>query len=181
MIAGVDEVGRGCLAGPVCACAVIIRERIPFLQDSKKLSPKKRLELSRQILNSAWVGYGEVDAKTIDQINIHQASLLAMQRAIENLSVPPKEVLVDGKFGLSIAIPNKAIIGGDNLVDEISAASIVAKVWRDSLMADMELQYPEYGFAKHKGYPTKLHKEALRKHGPSSIHRVTFAGVLSEK
>ena len=181
MIAGVDEVGRGCLAGPVCACAVIIRGRIPFLQDSKKLSPKKRLELSRQILNSAWVGYGEVDAQTIDQINIHQASLLAMQRAIENLSVRPKEVLVDGKFSLSIAIPNKAIIGGDNLVDEISAASIVAKVWRDSLMADMEFQYPEYGFAKHKGYPTKLHKEALRKHGPSSIHRVTFAGVLSEK
>jgi len=181
MIAGVDEVGRGCLAGPVCACAVIIRKKISFLADSKKLSPKKRLELSEQILNSAWVGYGIVDPETIDEINIHQASQLAMQRAIENLNVTPREILVDGKFALPIAIPNKAIIGGDNLVAEISAASIVAKVWRDSLMADMEIKYPEYGFAKHKGYPTKFHKEALRTHGPSPIHRRTFGGVLGEK
>lgn len=181
MIAGVDEVGRGCLAGPVCACAVIIREKIPFLADSKKLSPFQRLRLSERIHNSAWVGFGIVDAETIDKINIHQASQLAMQRAIENLAITPKEILVDGKFTLPIAIPNKAIIGGDNLVDEISAASIVAKVWRDSLMVNMGINYPEYGFAKHKGYPTKFHREALRIHGPSPIHRRTFSGVIFEK
>ena len=177
MIAGVDEVGRGCLAGPVCACAVILKRQIPGLTDSKKLSPKAREELSIKIKQSAWIGFGMVDARTIDDINIHQASLLAMQRAVEDLEIKPKEILVDGKFGLPIDIPNKAIISGDNLIDEISAASIIAKVWRDSWMIKMEKHYPNYGFSQHKGYPTKFHKEALKIHGRSPLHRITFSGV----
>ena len=180
MIAGVDEVGRGCLAGPVCACAVILNRRIPGLTDSKKLSVKAREELSIKIKQSAWVGYGMVDAKTIDDINIHQASLLAMQKAVEDLEIEPEEILVDGKFCLPIDIPNKAIISGDNLVAGISAASIIAKVWRDSWMVKMDQYYPDYGFSQHKGYPTKLHKEALKKHGRSPIHRITFSGVSIE-
>lgn len=177
-IAGVDEVGRGPLAGAVVAAAVIFDDPIEGMADSKVLSAKRRVVLSELIKSKALCyAFGRVEAEEIDCINIHQASLLAMKRAVENLSIRPEYVLVDGKYCPAIDIPCEAIIKGDALVDVIGAASILAKVVRDDEMQALDKQYPEYGFAKHKGYPTAFHREALKRFGPCAIHRKSFAPV----
>ena len=177
MIAGVDEVGRGCLAGPVIAASVILKRPIKGLMDSKRLSSKKREDLSQIIIKNSIFAIGAADSQEIDQINILQASLLAMQRSLEKLDMQPKKVLVDGNHIFETSIEIEAIVGGDNLIPSISAASIVAKVYRDGLMMAYSKEFPNYGFDKHKGYPTKLHKEMLKKYGLTRIHRRTFKGV----
>jgi len=177
-IAGVDEVGRGPLAGAVVAAAVIFDDPIEGMADSKVLSAKRRGILSELIKSKALCyAFGRVEAEEIDRINIHQASLLAMKRAVENLSIRPEHVLVDGKYCPAIDMSCEAIIKGDALVDVIGAASILAKVVRDDEMQALDKQYPEYGFAKHKGYPTAFHREALKRFGPCAIHRKSFAPV----
>ena len=177
MIAGVDEVGRGCLAGPVIAASVILKRPIKGLMDSKRLSSKKREDLSQIIIENSVFAIGAADSQEIDQINILQASLLAMQRSLEKLDMQPKKVLVDGNHIFETSIEIEAIVGGDNLIPSISAASILAKVFRDRLMMAYSKEFPNYGFDKHKGYPTKLHKEMLKKYGLTRIHRKTFKGV----
>jgi ribonuclease HII len=178
LVAGVDEVGRGPLAGAVVAAAVILREPIAGLRDSKALSAKKREYLSEVIIaEAACYAYGRVEADEIDVINIHKASLLAMKRAIEALSIQPTRVLVDGLYCPEISIPCEAIVKGDTSIDEIKAASILAKVLRDEEMIRLDAEYPGYGFAEHKGYPTVKHREALKRLGPLSIHRRSFAPV----
>ena len=176
-IAGVDEVGRGCLAGPVIASAVILKKHIPGLKDSKKLSPPQRNKLSALIIQNSFYSIGSASEQEIDEINILQASLLAMKRAILNLSVVPDKVLVDGIQKPDIDLPIQTIVGGDSLISEISAASIIAKVYRDNLMITFDKNYPEYGFSKHKGYGTKMHLQSIMTHGPCHIHRKTFKGV----
>lgn len=178
-IAGVDEAGRGPLAGPVVAGAVILKgfdfkERI---DDSKKLTAKLRERAYREILRKAVVGVGVVDEKVIDRINIYQATIRAMKLAIANLEIPPDYVIVDGRIKLPTKCPVKCIIRGDSLSFSIAAASIVAKVTRDRLMVEYDKVFPQYGFARHKGYPTKIHKEALLVNGISPIHRRTFGPV----
>lgn len=179
-VAGVDEVGRGPLAGAVVAAAVILDPAhvIEGLDDSKKISEKKRQALSDEIQQTAlaWA-IGRVEVEDIDRINILQASLLAMSRAIEGLPVDPGFVFVDGNRLPKAAVPCEAVVKGDHYIPAISAASILAKVYRDNEMADMEARYPGYGFAKHKGYPTKAHITALNELGPLSIHRKTFGPV----
>ena len=177
MIAGVDEVGRGCLAGPVIAASVILKKPIKGLMDSKRLSSKKREDLSQIIIENSVFAIGAANSQGIDQINILQASLLAMQRSLEKLDMQPKKVLVDGNHIFETSIEIEAIVGGDNLIPSISAASIVAKVFRDRLMMAYSKEFPNYGFDKHKGYPTKLHKKMLKKYGLTRIHRRTFKGV----
>jgi len=179
MIAGVDEVGRGCLAGPVIAASVILRNPIKGLMDSKKLSSKKREDLSLKIMKNSFFAIGVADNNEIDEINILEASLLAMKRSLEKLDVQPKKVLVDGAHIFATSIEIESIVGGDNLIPSISAASIVAKVYRDKLMTEYNREFPNYGFEKHKGYPTKFHKEMLVKFGLTRIHRRTFKGVNS--
>ena len=179
LIAGVDEAGRGPLAGPVVACAVILKE-LYFengIDDSKKLSPKKREKAYPEIFKKAFVGIGIVDEKTIDSINIYRATIKAMEEALSNLRVCPDYVIVDGRVRLSAKCPIKCIIRGDSESLSIAAASIVAKVTRDRIMVEYEKKYPQYGFGAHKGYPTKRHKEALLRHGPVEIHRKSFAPV----
>lgn len=180
LIAGVDEVGRGPLAGPVVAAAVILdMDNIPEgLADSKKLSEKKRESLAEVIKQSAlsW-SLGRAEYHEIDDINILQASLLAMKRAIEGLNIQPEHVQVDGNKLPDITISAEAIVKGDSKVAAISAASIIAKVERDNEMIAMERVYPGYGFAKHKGYPTKEHLSALQQQGVCAIHRVSFSPV----
>ena len=179
LIAGTDEVGRGCLAGPVVAAAVILKKRIDNLRDSKALSPKIRGELEKKILDNSYYGYGLVSNQKIDEINILNASLLAMKRAILNLSVEPGKILVDGTHKPDLDIDTQTIIGGDSVVDEISAASIIAKVYRDNLMMQFDKKYPDFYFSSHKGYGTRLHKAAIEKHGITPIHRKTFKGVIA--
>jgi ribonuclease HII len=180
LVAGVDEVGRGPLAGPVVAAAVILDPVRPIigLADSKKLSPKRRELLAEQIRSEAlaW-SLGRAEVEEIDRINILQASLLAMRRAVEGLVLQPQQALVDGNRCPDLPCPVRAIVGGDATVPEISAASIIAKVARDMEMVEMELKYPGYGLAQHKGYPTKIHLEALQRLGASAIHRRSFAPV----
>ena len=179
LIAGVDEVGRGPLVGPVVAAAVILPVGFTLegLDDSKKLSEKKRDKFYDIIMQEAVaVGIGEVDAKTIDEINIYQASREAMIKAISNLNVKPEYILSDA-MPLDMGIPNKPIIHGDALSLNIAAASVIAKVTRDRMMYDLDIEYPEYGFAKHKGYPTKAHLEALKKYGPLKNYRFTYGPV----
>ncbi len=179
-IAGVDEVGRGPLAGPVVAAAVILpREGIgPRLFDSKQISSKKREELYPSILKEALgVGIGVVGQEEIDRINIFQATLRAMATAIENLPFPPDFVLIDGTQGLKFSIPQKSIPKGDRLSNSIAAASIVAKVTRDRMMLECHLKYPQYNFAKHKGYGTKEHRSAIERFGICELHRKSFRGV----
>ena len=178
-IVGVDEVGRGCLAGPVIAAAVILKNDIPGLRDSKKLSKSKREELSPIIIQNSYYSFGSASVKEIDRINILQASLLAMKRAILNLSVKPGKILVDGTHKPDLDIDTQTIVGGDSIVDEISAASIIAKVYRDNLMMQFDKKYPDYYFSSHKGYGTKIHKAAIKKHGITPIHRKTFKGVVA--
>ena len=182
-IAGVDEAGRGPLAGPVVAGAVILKdfkfkERI---DDSKKLSAKKREKAYREILKKSIVGVGIIDEKTIDDINIYQATKKAMQLAIANLGIAPDYVIVDGKMKITTKCPLRCIVSGDSKSLSIAAASIVAKVTRDRLMVEYDLVYPQYGFARHKGYGTKAHIEALNNHGPSPIHRNSFHPVKNLK
>jgi ribonuclease HII len=179
-VAGVDEVGRGPLAGPVVAAAVILDPAQPIegLADSKKLSEKRREQLAEQIRTQslAWA-LGRAEVEEIDQINILQASLLAMRRAVEALALTPQRVLVDGKHAPQLACPVEAIIGGDSSVEAISAASIIAKVARDREMVELDQHHPGYGLARHKGYPTKVHLQALQELGISPIHRRSFAPV----
>ena len=179
-IAGVDEVGRGTLAGPVVAAAVIlpkdgIGER---LFDSKKISPKKREHLCETILSEAQgVGIGIIGQEEIDRINILQATLKAMAVAIQNLPILPDFILIDGSQGITLPVPQKTIRKGDQLCNSIAAASIVAKVTRDRMMLECHQQYPQYNFARHKGYGTKEHRVAIEKFGICELHRKTFRGV----
>lgn len=179
-IAGVDEVGRGPLAGPVVAAAVILDPDRPIdgLADSKKLTEKRRNVLDVIIRENAlaWA-IGRAEVEEIDQINILQASLLAMQRAVESLSIYPSHAIVDGNRCPQLACTVEAVVGGDNSEPAISAASIIAKVARDREMVEMDIQYPGYGLAKHKGYPTKAHILALQEHGVTPIHRRSFGPV----
>ena len=180
LVAGVDEVGRGPLAGPVVAAAVILDPNKPIdnLCDSKKLTAKQRLFLSKKIklYSLAW-SIGRAEVGEIDKLNILQASLLAMKRAIDDLEVRPDIVLVDGKYTPDVDFKKIAIIKGDNFISEISAASIIAKVERDNEMIALDKIYPGYGFSSHKGYPTKQHLESLEKLGITDIHRCTFSPV----
>ncbi len=176
-VAGVDEVGRGPLAGPVVAAAVVFSPDIAIegIDDSKKLTEEKREELFSPIMSKAIsVGLGVVDHAMIDKINILRAAQLAMKRAIDNLNVKPEIVLADGRGFSYDLLRCENIIGGDAKVFSIAAASIIAKVHRDRMMKDLDAQYPQYGFAKHKGYATKEHLEAIRAHGLCSIHRKSF-------
>lgn len=180
IICGVDEAGRGPLAGPVYAAAVILDPRYPIagLADSKKLSEKRRNHLAQQIrqLALSWA-IAEASVEEIDTFNILQASLLAMRRAVEALSLRPTEVLVDGLHCPHTGLPSRAIVKGDNSVAEISAASILAKTARDNTMMALHECYPQYGFDIHKGYPTAAHLAALRLHGISPIHRKSYRPV----
>lgn len=179
-IAGVDEAGRGPLAGPVVAAAVILpRDGIgEKLFDSKKISSKKREYLYESILSKALgVGVGMVGQEEIDQVNIFQAALKAMAFAVENLPVAPDFILIDGPYGLTLPIPQKPVRKGDQLCNSIAAASIVAKVIRDRMMMEWHHKFPQYNFAKHKGYGTKEHRRAIKKFGVCELHRKTFRGV----
>lgn len=177
VICGVDEAGRGPLAGPVCAAAVILPEglEIPGLNDSKKLTDKKRRELFPVIKEQA-VAYGIAFAscEEIDEMNILQATYLAMERAMAQLAVKPDIAMIDGNRAKDFGLPVRTVVKGDSLSANIAAASVLAKVTRDDLMVELAAQYPEYGFEVHKGYGTKVHYEALRTHGASPIHRMTF-------
>ncbi|MCK5350860.1 MAG: ribonuclease HII [Desulfobacula sp.] len=180
IIAGVDEAGRGPLAGPVVSAAVILPQSFSCkgINDSKKLSEKKRNAFFPVIKEQAiCVATGLSSNHEIDQINILQASLLSMKRAVENLSGSPDFLLIDGKFTLNMDIAQAALIKGDSRSISIAAASIIAKVTRDAIMKDLHEKHPQYNFIQHKGYPTKAHKEAILKHGPCPVHRLTFKGV----
>lgn len=181
-IIGVDEVGRGCLAGPVYAAAVSFNSDIlsELVTDSKLLSEKRREELAKEIQQHHQVGIGFATVEEIDEINILQASLLAMKRAVESLGATSGHVLIDGNKkipGMSAKFQQTPIVKGDLRVSLISAASIVAKVTRDQLMKELALSYPQYGFEAHKGYSTAAHKASISAHGPCLVHRKTFAGV----
>lgn len=180
LIAGVDEVGRGPLAGDVVTAAVILdpKNSIEGLADSKKLTEKKREKLFDEIIakSASWC-IARATVEEIDEINILQASLLAMKRAVEGLKIKPDHVLVDGNKIPKWSFSAEAIVQGDSKVAEISAASILAKVTRDREMLIFDAKYPAYGLAKHKGYPTKMHMAALQQHGPSPIHRKSFGPV----
>lgn len=177
LICGVDEAGRGPLAGPVCAAAVILPRglEIEGLNDSKKLSEKKRDKLFDAICAEA-VSYGIAFASVeeIEEVNILKAAMLAMNRAIEKLSVKPTLALIDGNRDSAINMPSRCVVKGDAKCADIAAASILAKVTRDRYMLEMAEKYPEYHFEKHKGYGTKLHYETLREYGPCEIHRLSF-------
>ena len=177
VICGVDEAGRGPLAGPVCAAAVVLPNglEIPGLTDSKKLTDKKRRELFPIIQEQAIAyGIGLASHEEIDEINILQATYLAMERALAQLHTKPDIALVDGNRAKDFGLPVRTVVKGDSLSANIAAASVLAKVTRDNLMLELAQQYPEYGFEVHKGYGTKAHYEALRQYGASPIHRVTF-------
>ena len=176
-IVGVDEAGRGPLAGPVVAAAVIFPRNtfIPGVDDSKKLSPSKRETLFDLIHERALtIGIGMCDEKVIDQFNILQATYRAMKQAISNLTIQPEHVLVDGRLITVLNLPQTAIVGGDGKCFSIAAASIIAKVSRDRIMFEYDRQFPQYGFAQHKGYPTRRHIQAIIKHGLCPIHRTSF-------
>lgn len=180
LVCGVDEAGRGPLAGPVYAAAVILDPARPIagLADSKKLSEKKREYLAREIRKKAFsfaIGFATVEE--IDQLNILQATMLAMQRAVGALHIKPHEALIDGNRCPALALPARAIIGGDALEPAISAASILAKTTRDAVMLRLHNDYPQYGLDRHKGYDTAVHRAALAAHGPAPFHRKSFAPV----
>jgi ribonuclease HII len=182
LIAGIDEAGRGPLAGPVVAAACILPEnfRLAGINDSKQLLPELRMKLYQKLIKNPKVIYavGVVDEKMIDEINILQASLLAMERAVEGLATQPEYVLVDGiHLPGKLRMHGKAIVKGDSNSISIAAASIIAKCTRDLLMEEAHQKYPQYQFHQHKGYGTQLHLEMLKIHGPSPIHRMTFEPV----
>jgi len=186
-VVGLDEAGRGPLAGPVVAAVVMIKNQrlkikglLREIKDSKKLSPKKREELYRVLIKASdteW-GIGRVSEKIIDRINILKATKLAMKRAVKNLEKKLDQkvnfLILDGNFKINLDIPQKSVRKGDNKVFSIAAASIIAKVSRDRMMKKYHKKYPQYGFDKHKGYPTKLHRKMIKKHGSCKIHRMTF-------
>lgn len=176
--AGCDEAGRGCLAGPVVAAAVVLNPNkdYPMLNDSKKLTEKQRNNLREIIINEALsYGIGIVDNKEIDEINILNASFLAMHRAIEQLSITPDLLLIDGnRFNAYKDIKHQCIVGGDAKYQSIAAASILAKTTRDAIMEKYDLQYPMYNWKKNKGYPTLEHKNAIAEYGTTNLHRMTF-------
>jgi ribonuclease HII len=179
-VVGVDEVGRGCLAGPVFAAAVILPENLPFsgLTDSKKLSEKRREELSLLIHQHCQVSIAFASVIEIDQFNILQASLLAMKRAVEGLNIESAHVIVDGNQKIpQLTMEQTTVIKGDLRAEPIAAASIVAKVYRDQQMKDLAKDYPGYGLEDHKGYATASHKQAIAQLGPQFFHRKSFAGV----
>lgn len=180
LVAGVDEVGRGPLVGAVVTAAVILDPTKPIigLADSKKLSEKRRNALYEEIIVKAlsW-SLGSAEPEEIDQLNILHATMLAMQRAVAGLHVVPEYVLIDGNRCPALPMPSLAVVKGDSRVAEISAASIIAKVTRDREMAELDLSFPQYGFAQHKGYPTAFHLEKLAEHGATEHHRRSFAPV----
>lgn len=183
-IAGVDEVGRGCLAGPVVAGACILDPTVPLpdgLDDSKKLSPAQREEIAAE-LKETCLSYavGQVEADEIDRINILEATKKAMLLAIAGLKRPADFLLVDALRLKHSPLPQRAIIKGDSISASIAAASIIAKTFRDALMTEYEAQYPHYGFARHKGYAASSHYAAINQHGPCPLHRMTFRGVLPQ-
>ena len=181
VICGVDEAGRGPLAGPVCAAAVILPPhiQIPGLNDSKKLTDKRRRELFPVIIENALAyGIGLADHTEVDQINILQATYLAMERALAQLCIKPDIALIDGNRTKDFGLPVQTVVKGDSLSANIAAASVLAKVTRDDVMVQMADSYPQYGFEVHKGYGTKAHYEAIAQHGPCSIHRMTFLKKL---
>jgi ribonuclease HII len=184
LVAGVDEAGRGPLAGPVVAAAVILdpKRRIRGLADSKVLTPERREELAILIRERsvAWAT-GSADVDEIDRINIFHATMLAMSRAVAALPVPPEEALIDGNACPALACRVRAIVKGDRDVKAISAASIIAKTTRDALLRELDKVYPAYGFAQHKGYGTPEHLAALERHGPCAIHRRSFAPVVQSE
>lgn len=180
LIAGVDEAGRGAWMGNVVAAAVILPEyyELPYLNDSKKLTPKKREILFELIIDKALaVTYSQVSSPMIDQINIHQATLLAMKNAVMGLSLQPEQVLVDGKFAPVLPYPTQSIVGGDGLEDNISAASIIAKVIRDRQLIALNKVYPDYHFDVHKGYGTQKHLTAIQNHGVLRLHRKSYTPI----
>ena len=180
LLAGVDEAGRGPLAGPVVAAAVILDDLQPIrgLGDSKLISPRRREKLFDEIRAKALACcIAEASVEEIDRLNILQATLLAMRRAVEGLRLVPQRVLVDGNQLPLLKMPAAAIVKGDALVPAISAASILAKVWRDRQCLALDARYPAYGFAQHKGYPTVAHLAALRAHGACEAHRRSYAPV----
>lgn len=186
VVAGLDESGRGPLAASVVAAAVVINSSFKFqvlgledLKDSKKLTPKKREEFYKILTNHPQIkwGIGRVSEKVIDKINILEATKLAMIKAIKKLKRKPKFLIIDGNFKLNLPIPQKSIIKADEKVFSCIAASIIAKVYRDRIMRRYHKKYPQYGFDKHKGYPTWQHRKMLKKHGPCKIHRKTFKPV----
>ena len=180
LIAGVDEAGRGPLAGPVVAAAVILNDATPpiVFKDSKLLTEHQREKLYTWLMESgAQIGIGVVKQDEIDRINILQASLLAMKKAVLRLDRTPDKLLIDGQFTTDLPLRQEAVVQGDRKIAVISAASVVAKVTRDMMMRGFHRKYPQYGFDRHKGYPTRAHKEAIQKHGASPIHRLTFKGV----
>ena len=176
-ICGIDEAGRGPLCGPVVAAAVILApgEDIEGVNDSKKLTEKKREELYEIIQKKALaIGIGMSDVDSIEKNNILQATKLAMIQAVKNLKIKPDFVIIDGNQDINIDIPKMTLISGDSLSKSVAAASIIAKVTRDRMLIDYDKEYPEYGFAKHKGYGTKVHIEAIQKYGLTKIHRPSF-------
>ncbi len=175
-IAGVDEAGRGCLAGPVVAAAVVLDPRRPIrgLCDSKLLGPRARAELYDLIVERAAWAVGSASPEEIDRLNIHRATLEAMRRAVAALVPPPDFLLIDGRHPLALAIPQRALVGGDRRVAAVAAASIVAKVTRDRLMAALHGADPRYGFDRHKGYATAAHLAAVARYGYSTVHRRSF-------
>ncbi len=179
-VCGLDEAGRGPLAGPVVAAAAILAPdaSLPGLNDSKRLTPDARARLAPAIqeVSLAW-GVGIATPREVDAINVLQASLLAMARAIEALSVAPDYLLVDGLHTVDLPLPQEALVGGDGRSAAIAAASVLAKEHRDTLMCEYARLYPGYGFETHKGYPTQAHQHALRRLGPCPIHRISFRGV----
>ena len=182
LVAGVDEAGRGPLAGPVVAAAVILDRtvRIAGVADSKRLSARHREELDLEIrARASSFAVARVGVEVIDAVNILQATMQAMREAVARLDLPPDEVLVDGNRCPDLPCPARAVVRGDATVAAIGAASILAKVARDREMIEMDRRYPEYGFARHKGYGTRAHRDALLRFGPSPIHRTSFAPVRS--
>lgn len=180
LIAGIDEAGRGCLAGPVVAAAVMLpaQTAILNLDDSKRLGRPMRQTILRQIIQQAiGVGVGYSAAEIIDDINIRQGTLLAMRDAFLRLPCSPHFLLIDGRDRVPVSVPQRPVTGGDRTIGSIAAASIVAKETRDRLMEQLDIQYPGYGFAQHKGYGTADHLRALQRLGPSPIHRRSFRGV----
>lgn len=185
VVAGLDEVGRGCIAGPVVAAACVLDHDRPLpdgLDDSKKLTPQKREEIAAE-LKETCVCYavGQIEADEIDRINILEATKQAMLLAIANLSTPPDYLLIDALHLKQSPLQQRAIIRGDSISASIAAASVLAKTFRDALMVRYHDEFPQYGFAGHKGYGCRTHYEALRNHGPSPIHRLSFHGVLPDE
>ena len=183
--AGCDEAGRGCLAGPVVAAAVVLKKDADYseLNDSKQLTEKKRMQLRELVINEALAyGIGIVTAQEIDEINILNASFLAMHRALDQLSLQPELLLIDGnRFNPYKKVKHVCIVGGDAKYQSIAAASILAKTTRDMMMVDYDAQYPAYNWKKNKGYPTPEHKRAIAEHGTTPLHRMTFNMAIQLK